>query len=195
MRVMNADIYYSAASREDFPAILELQGKNLFETLTSEQRASGFLTGEFSIDMLQEIINGAAIVKAFTTTELVGYRMAQTLAFASNSPLLSAIIERFPRIAFGGQKLSELEAFISGPACIAEVWRGKGIHEGMFKKMLSLVQNRFDIGVGFVDEANSRSLAAAQRKLGMHLVDRLAFNGKAYSILVFPTKEEKQNPP
>ncbi len=192
---MNTDINYSAASREDFPAILELQGKNLFEALTSEQRAGGFLTGGFSIDMLHEVIKGAAIVKAFTTTELVGYRMAQTLTFASSSALLSAIIERFPSIAFGGQKLSELEVFISGPTCIAEAWRGRGIHEGMFKKMLSLVQNRFDIGVGFVDEANPRSLAAAQRKLGMHLVDRLAFNGKAYSILAFSTKEEKQNQP
>jgi len=189
---MNTDIYYSEASREDFPAILELQGKNLFEALTSEQRASGFLTGEFSIDMLHEVIKGAAIVKAFTATELVGYRMAQTLTFASSSPLLSAIIERFPSIAFGGQKLSELEVFISGPTCIAEAWRGKGVHEGMFKKMLSLVQNRFEIGVCFVDEANPRSLAAAQRKLKMHLVDRLAFNGKAYSILAFSTKEEKK---
>lgn len=186
---MNSDIYYSAASREDIPSILELQSKNLFEALTPEQRAGGFLTGEFSIDMLQEVMKGGVIVKAFTATELVGYRMAQTLAFASHSPLLSAIIERFPRIEFGGQKLSELEVFISGPTCIAEVWRGKGIHEGMFQKIRSLLQSRFAIGVVFIDEANPRSLAAAQRKLGMQLVDHFAFHGKAYSILVFPTKE------
>lgn len=187
---MTTDIYYSAASREDFPAILELQGKNLFENLTSEQQASGFLSGEYSIDMLQEISEGVAIVKAFTSTELVGYRMAQTLSFASRFPLLSAIIERFPSITFGGHKLSETCVFISGPTCIAEAWRGKGIHEGMFRQMLLSVRDRFLVGVSFVDEANARSLAAAQRKLKMRVVDHLAFNGRMYSILAFLTKED-----
>jgi len=185
---VNSDICYSAASREDFPAILELQGKNLFEVLTPEQRLSGFLTGEVSLHMLQDIIDGAAIVKAFTANELVGYRMTQTLTLASKTPLLSAIIERFASIAFEGQTLSDAEVFISGPTCIAESWRGKGIHEEMFEKMLSLVRYRFDIGVAFIDDANPRSLAAAQRKLRMHIVDRLAFDGKEYSILAFSTQ-------
>lgn len=187
---MKSEIYYSAASREDIPAILELQGKNLFDSLTPEQRANGFLSEEFSSEMLQEVIEDVAIVKAFTDEELVGYRMAETLAFNSRFPLLRAIIDRFPRIEFGGQMLSEAEVFISGPTCIAGAWRGKGIHEGMFKEMLSLVRDRFDVGVIFIADSNPRSLAAAQNKLGMRVVDHLTFNGKDYSVLAFSTKEE-----
>lgn len=187
---MKTDIYYGAASREDIPSILELQGRNLFETITPAQRARGFLTGGFSSEMLQEVIEDVAIVKAFTDRELVGYRMAQTLAFNSRFPLLSAIIDRFPSIEFGGRKLSETKVFITGPTCISEEWRGRGIHERMFDKMRSLVRDRFDVGVAFVDEANPRSLAAAQRKLGMRVVDHLTFNGKDYAILAFSTKEE-----
>lgn len=187
---MQSEINFGSASREDFPAILELQGKNLFDNLTPDQRTNGFLTVEFSGKMLEEVIKDLAIVKAFTSTELVGYRMAQTLEFNARFPLLSAIIARFPNITFEGQKLSEAEVFISGPTCIAEGWRGQGIHEGMFKKMLSIIQNRFDVGVTFVAKNNPRSLAAAQNKLRMSVVDDLTFGGKEYSVLAFSTKIE-----
>lgn len=187
---MKSDIYYSAASREDFPAILELQGQNLFDNLTAEQRAHGFLSEEFSMEMRQEVIEDIVIVKAFTADGLVGFRMAQTLAFTARFPLLSAITARFPLIEFQGKILSEAEVFITGPTCIAEAWRGKGIHQGMFKEMLSLVRDRFDFGVVFVAEINTRSLAAAQNKLGMCVVDHVTFHDKNYSVLAFPTKEE-----
>jgi hypothetical protein len=58
--------------------------------------------------------------------------------------------------------------------------------------MLSLVRDRFDFGVIFVAESNPRSLAAAQNKLRMRVVDRLTFHGENYSVLAFSTKEEAQ---
>lgn len=138
--------------------------------------------------MLEEAIKDIAIVKAFTKEELIGYRMAQTLEFNARFPLLSAIIDRFPHIDFEGKKLSEVEAFISGPTCIAEDWRGKGVHEGIFKAMLSLVRDRFDVGVTFVAKTNPRSLAAAQKKLNMCEVGQLTFNERDYFILAFSTR-------
>jgi len=183
-----SDICYGAASREDLPAIWELQRRNLFDNLTPEQREHGFLSQEFSLEMLHEIIEDLAIVKAFTPEELVGFRMAQTIGFNLRFPLLRAIVGRFPNIAFDGKKLSEAEVFITGPTCIAEAWRGKGVHEGMFQEMISLVRDRFEVGVIFVAESNPRSLAAAQNKLGMHIVDQLSFDGKNYSVLAFSTR-------
>jgi len=185
-----SDIHYSAATWEDLPAIMELQGKNLFANLTPQQRERGFLSQEFSREMLQEVMEDVAIVKAFTSEELVGFRMAQTLAFNLRFPLWRAIIDRFPHIEFEGKKLSEAEVFITGPTCIAEAWRGKGVHEGMFKTMRSLARDRFDFGVIFISENNPRSLAAAQNRLGMQVVDHLTFDGKDYSVLAFSTKGE-----
>jgi len=190
---MNFEIRYSAASQEDFPAILALQSRNFVGNLTPHQRSHGFLSKEFTREMLQEVIEDLAIVKAFTVRELVGYRMAQTLSFNLRFPLLRAIIDRFPHIEFSGKKLSEAEVFITGPTCIAEAWRGKGIHEGMFQAMLSLVRGRFDFGVVFVAENNPHSLAAAQNKLGMRVVDHLNFDGKDYSVLAFSTKAGGQS--
>ena len=184
---MSIEIKYAQATAADFPAILDLQSKNLFENLSPQQRSDGFLTVAFSEEMLAQVIADIAIVKAFTTEKLIGYRMAQTLEFNARFPLLAAIIKRFPTIDFESKKLSEYATFISGPVCIAQEYRGQGVHQGMFKQLLQIVRPQFEVGVTFIAASNPRSLAAAQNKLGMRIVDRIQFNAKDYAILAFST--------
>lgn len=183
-------IYYGQATKEDFPDILELQSENLISNLTPEERMNGFLTVEFTTQMLDEVIKEIPIVKAYTDNKLVGYRMAQTIEFNLRFPLLRFIIDRFPNIEFTGQKLSEYKTFISGPVCIDRDYRGKGVHEGMFSQMILLVKDQFDIGVTFIAKDNPRSLKAAIEKLKLTPVDNIHFNEKNYTILAFPTNKQ-----
>ena len=185
--MLRTEIKCEEATSADFPAIIELQNKNLFENLSPTERADGFLSVAFSQQMLAEVVADIAIVKAVSDKQLVGYRMAQSLEFNARFPLLAAIIARFPAIEFEGRKLSDWKTFISGPVCIAREWRGHGIHRAMFDRMLEIVRPRFEVGVTFISENNPRSLAAGQSKLGMRIVDRVHFNNKDFAILAFPT--------
>jgi GNAT superfamily N-acetyltransferase len=140
--------------------------------------------------MLEEVNKDIPIVKACTPQELIGYTMAQTVQFNRKIPLTSAIIDRFPFMKFEGRNLFDAAVFIGGPMCIAKEWRGQGVSERMFKKMLSAVRNRFDIGVTVIANCNLRSLAVAQNKLGMQVVNHLSFKGMDYSVLAFLTKDK-----
>ena len=190
---MHPAIKYAQANVEDFPAILDLQSKNLFDNLAPQARADGFLSVAFTREMLAEVIEDIAIVKAYTAEGLIGYHMAQTLEFNARFPLLAAIIARFGQIEFKEKKLSQYSTFISGPLCIAHEYRGQGVHLGMSNLLLEIVRPRFEVGVTFISENNPRSLAAAQNKLGMQIVDRIEFNAKNFKILAFSTRSNSLN--
>lgn len=181
-------VKYSFASPKDFDAILKLQGKHLFAALDEVQRRDGFLTVEFTREMLQEVINDLIIVTAYVDNRLIGYHMAQTIAFNLRFALLRKIIDRFSEISFLGRALSESKVFIWGPVCIASDWRGKGIHEVLFRMVCEYVTPRYEVGVTFISEDNPRSLAASQSKLGMQIVDKILFNERRYCVLAFATK-------
>lgn len=179
------EIFYGKASKEDFPLILDLQKRNLIQNLTNDQRLNGFLSIEFTNEMLEQVIQDIPIIKAFTKDKIIGYRMAQSLEFNLRFPLVSKIIERFPITFFQTKPISDYRAFISGPTCIDESFRGLGIYEGLFKEMMKAVKTRFEIGVTFISESNKRSLAAATKKLGMEVIDKITFNENSYIVLSF----------
>ncbi len=186
--ILDDTIQYSLATAEDFPQILDLQHENLFQNLDPENRASGFLTVEFTNQLLTEVVEDIGIAKASTEEELVGYFMAQTLEFNSRFPLLSKIISRFPKICYQDRSLSDLKTFIAGPMCVAKEWRKHGITKNMFHHLLNLTHKRFQVGVTFVSTANSRSLHVSENILGMTPVDELAFEGKDFRVFAFSTR-------
>ena len=176
---------FGIADERDFPSILDLQQLNLFENLSPEDRASGFLSVQFDEPTLHEVINDIGIIKAYTEHELAGYFMAQSLEFNARFPLVAAIIERFPSIAFKNKSIAERESFIAGPICVAKKWRGKNVPRGMFEALLPVVKENFEVGVTFASVLNTRSLAVLEHKLGMSVVDHIDFNGKRFSIMAF----------
>lgn len=180
-------IEYSFATAEDFPAILSLQQANLLQNLSPENRDDGFLSVEFTLEMLAEVEEDFGIVKASCGGELVGYFMAQSLSFNQRFRLLSEIISRFSSIAYQGRKLSEARSFISGPMCVAKNWRKRGITKAMFKLLMERASEKFEIGVTFVSKLNLRSMHVSQDVLGMQAVDELEFDGKSYVIFAYKT--------
>jgi len=155
--------HYALATQEDFAAILGLQNLNLLANLLPDARADGFLSVEFTEELLAEIVHDVAIVKATIGDELVGYRMAQTIDFNLRFPLLAAIIAEFPRLRFEGRPLSDFRTVISGPTCVARNWRGRGVYEGMFVTLCQVLKIRFEIGVTFIADTNLRSLGPVEK--------------------------------
>lgn len=177
---------FSLATPEDFPSILALQEQNLRWKLPPEKLKDGFLSIEFTAAMLAEVIEDLAIVTAKVGQTLAGYRMAQSIEFNRRFPLVSQIIDLFPQLKFHKRPLSSWRTFISGPYCVAEEFRGRGILEGLFDAMCNVTRQRYEVGVTFISSANPRSLKAAQSKLHYTPLTQIKFNENEYVVLAFP---------
>lgn len=163
-----------SAKERDYDRIIELQEKNLLTNLSTKK--DGFLTVEFSIEMLAEI----DIVVAEVEGVLAGYFMAQSLDFNKRFPLLNEIISRFSSTSFKGKSIECLNPFIVGPMCVSEEFRGRGLPKLMFDY---LVSSQTGLAVTFASIENHRSLYVLEKRLGMSLVDRINFNENDYAVL------------
>lgn len=176
---------FKKAEASDLPKILSLQDKYILKNLPPEDQQDGFLSIEYSLSDLERLNNELGIVVAVEDDCLYGYMIAQTIDSAINSPLVKAMVQRFPNIFFQGKMLSELKVFLYGPVCIDKEWRGRGILEGLFAVMIQTLRGQFDVGVAFVSESNPRSMRSHVTKLGMQVVDSFDFGGKKYRTLAF----------
>jgi hypothetical protein len=186
-------VMFRKAAPSDFPRILALQKDNLIQNLSSQDQRDGFLSIEYSHDQLERFNNELGIFIAIDNDSLSGYLIAQSMDFAPQSPLIDAMVRRFPGVQYQPIPLSGYRTFIYGPVCINRQSRGQGVLEGLFNAMLQALKEQYDVGVAFVSELNSRSLHAHQDKLGMEIVDEFEFNGQKYWTLVFEVKSKVQN--
>jgi hypothetical protein len=78
----------------------------------------GFLTIEFTSEQLHKINSELGICVAIQGEKVVGYLMAESIAFAVGSPLIAHLLNRLKEIVFDDVPLSTRRLFVYGPVCI-----------------------------------------------------------------------------
>jgi hypothetical protein len=169
----------------DYPGILALQEANLFDNLSSEARADGFLSARFSRAQFQQMNADVAVMVAADGHRIAGYLCASSVAFNRQFPLLAAMIQRFDDVSFRGRLLAAQSTFIYGPVCIDRADRGRGVLRSLFGALRREVAGSFEAGVCFVAAGNARSLAAHEQGLQMQRVAEFVFQQRSYCILAF----------
>jgi len=176
---------FARAAGSNYAGILALQEANLFDNLSAEARADGYLSARFSAAQFERMNADVAVVAATHGDRVAGYLCASSVAFNRQFPLLAAMLRCCDGVTFRGRSLAELNTFVYGPVCVARADRGSGVLRGMFHALLQEVAGRFDAGACFVAAGNARSLAAHQRGLGMQRVAEFEFQQRSYHILAF----------
>jgi hypothetical protein len=183
---------YARADESNYAGILALQEANLFDNLSAEARADGYLSARFSRAQFERMNADVAVVAATQGDRVAGYLCASSVDFNRQFPLLAAMIRCYDDVTFRGRSLAEQNTFVYGPVCVARTDRGSGVLRGMFDELRREVAGRFDAGACFVAAGNARSLAAHQQGLGMLRVAEFEFQQRGYHILAFdvPSSDE-----
>ncbi|HYL18443.1 MAG TPA: hypothetical protein VEV20_07165 [Burkholderiales bacterium] len=176
---------FARATGSNYPGILALQEANLFDNLSAEARADGYLSARFSQAQFEHMNADVAVVAATHGDRVAGYLCASSVDFNRQFPLLAAMIGCYDDVIFRGRSLAKQSTFVYGPVCIARTDRGGGVLRGMFDELLREVAGRFDAGACFVAAGNARSLAAHRQGLGMQRVAEFEFQQRGYHILAF----------
>jgi hypothetical protein len=175
------------AGRHDIAGILALQGRNLFESLSTAEKESGFVTTPFTSSQLEELLAGRGLFVAEDKGAVLGYTMASGWDYFSQWPIFPFMISRLSGFSFQGIRISDRSSFQYGPICIDAGLRGSDAFPRLFDEMRKELSSRFPVGITFINKVNERSYRAHTAKLGMIVIDEFEFSGRQYYGLAFDT--------
>lgn len=181
---------FRRATREDIPAILDVQDANFIGNLEDAERREGFLSVKFTREQFEEMAGQVGIIVAVVGGRLAGYLCASSCEFNRPFPLLAAMMQQFDVIDYRGRSLAASRVFIYGPVCIDRPYRGQGLLRGLYDMLQREAAGRYDIGVAFVAGDNPHSLRVHLDGLGMAHVGEFAFSEKRYHILAFAVRSD-----
>ena len=120
---------------------------------------------------------------------MLAYVMAASWEFWSKRPMFQHMIKELPKLEYLGQRLSVDNSYQYGPICIDKSVRGTAVLKEIFNFSLKHMAKRYPILVTFVNQINSRSYEAHNRKLGLEVIQEFEFNGNRYWEFVYDTSK------
>ncbi len=178
---------YRAAIVEDIEKVLALHRNYHIDTVSDEDRADGFVTTQFTAELLRDLIERErGLFVALDGERVIAYVMAASWEYCSRWPLFQYMIERLGEVEFLGEELTVGNSYQYGPICIDREYRGTGVLEKIFDLARREMNRRYPILVTFINKKNPRS-ARAHEKLGLSVAEEFEFNGNSYYELVYDT--------
>ena len=156
----------SIATVDDVPEILALQ-------LVNQVTRGGSLSIEFPAQWFETVIKDMPIVIARRDGRLVGYLVSSPPVSTQHLPLPQA-----KRRAYSGSR----GAYNSGPVCIAQTERGRGLIAKLFETQRSLLAGRE--GIAFIRRDNAASRAVHAR-YGFREVAEFGHAGVDYLVVSY----------
>lgn len=178
-------LQFRPAVAGDYSVLERIAEANSFDKVSAAQRPQGFLTGHFTAARFAEIAQSLALIVADDGGTPGGFMCATQTQDARSRPIIAALLAACATIEFQDKLFGRWRTFIYGPVCVAEAYRGRGVLKGLFAALKPEVTHRFEVGVGFVDQANPGSLRAHVQGLGMKVAGQFNFNGRGYHIIAF----------
>jgi L-amino acid N-acyltransferase YncA len=163
---MTAVTEIALAARDDIPAILDLQERNL-------PSRGGTLSVPISREWFEAAISDMPIVVARRDGRLVGYVVSSPLAANAHSPILRAMLQAYP---------GSPHSYCYGPICVEESERGRGLAGAMFEALQLRLPGRE--GILFIRRDN-RASVIAHRKMGMREVAEFTQADVEYVVLSY----------
>lgn len=152
----------SLAAAEDLDGVAALLQANA-------PSSGGALTGEFPRDKVEKMMfNGMPVVVARKEGRVVGILFSST----KENPVPSV---RAMLTAWSGN----VDAYVYGPACIADTERGQGLLAKLYAALQKHCVDRE--AVLFIQQSNTASIRAHER-LGMRAVAEYVFDGENYYV-------------
>lgn len=146
--------------------------------LSPEERAKrGFVQGRMDESTLAKFEAGPGVFLAHEDGVLAGFAMtSDTSTFRGGPPKETVDAAR--------AELGDRRMFMYGPAAVDSRLQGRGVLTSLLTAVSRTLQNRFELGIAFVEDANRKSLAV-HRHYGMTEVPGFEFDGRDYHVFAF----------
>ena len=164
MGIANYEI--AVAKRDDVPAILDLQERNL-------RKNGGALSVALSQAWFEAAVADMPVIVARSDGRVVGYVVSTPLTVQPDDPIVQAMLRTYP---------GSPDAYVYGPICVAESERGRGLAGAMFEALRARLRGRE--GFTFIRRDNPVSMTV-HTKMGLRQVAEFAHGDVVYAVVAY----------
>lgn len=178
---------YGVAVRDsDFSQITAIEKMNLEENITPEEcRSQGFVTVHHDLLLLRAMSRSAPQVVARIGDKIVGYALNLSSDQKDRIPMLQPMFDRIEKAHFKGRALHGASYMIMVGVCVAKPYRGRGISQGLYRYMRSLLTSKVDYIITEIALRNKGS-EHAHHKLGFETLESYSdSSGEKWDLVIW----------
>ncbi len=165
--------------------ILRLQAANLRRNLSDDEAArEGFVTAEYTLEVLAAMHAVAPSIVATDAGEVVGYALVSERTLGMTHPLLRSLFEATDAMTRNGTPMRDVRYAVCGQLCVAKSHRGLGLVDRMYGAFRTTYMDRWDALVTDVVTDNPRSLRAHAR-VGFEVLTTIPYGGADWHIVLW----------
>jgi hypothetical protein len=169
----------------DMDSLLQLQRSNLVQHISSQTaKTQGFLTFEYSHDVLERMMMDMSQPVITSGETLVGYALATSVAAGEEIPLMRPLVKMTRELTLNGRPISQLRHYFMGQICIREGWRGNGLFDALYAAHKTLFSRDYDCIVTEIAVNNLRSQAAHAR-VGFQKIHTHTDDGTEWDVVAW----------
>lgn len=149
---------------EELKQIVELSRKNHRLYIDAgEKEKEGFVSWEYSFDLLKKMQDQQPHVIVKDGERLVGYALVALKEAGAFHTDLVAMFSYLETVKYNGKFLSEYKYYVMGQVCVDKDYRGKGVFNMLYQQHKKLFKDRFDFVATEISQNNTRSVRAHEK--------------------------------
>jgi ribosomal protein S18 acetylase RimI-like enzyme len=153
-----------AKTESDLRQILSLQELNLKQNISAQEKATeGFLTMQFSMEMLRQLHDLAPSVVVRDGNNIIAYAIVLLKEGRKAYPDLENMFLHLETISWLGKPLYDYKYYVMGQICVDKNYRGQQVFSMLYNKHRELYKERFDFIVTEISTSNHRSIRAHEK--------------------------------
>jgi ribosomal protein S18 acetylase RimI-like enzyme len=174
-----------AASEADLIGIQVLQKANLKKIISElEATNEGFVTAEYSLELLKAMHKYRASVIAKDGDRVVGYALVTTKDIYGQHDLIDDLLNVLDKINFASKPLKETQYVLVGQLCVGKGYRGIGLVQKMYNYFKESYATEYEYLITDVADNNPRSLKA-HIKSGFQIIHSINYDGVRWDIVLW----------
>ena len=170
-------------------AIAALQHANLRKNISAEEAAGqGFLTAEYSLELLHKMHEVEPAVIATEGKEIAGYALVATKAIRHDHPLLADLFDAIDRLYFNDTALVNANYVVVGQLCVGKAFRGQGLVKKIYNHFRDSLAGRYVYCITDVATTNLRSLKA-HKQAGFQVINHTEYAGVGWEVVLWDWRD------
>ncbi len=162
-----------------------LQNANLRKLIGEEEAMKeGFVTSEYSIELLKKMHEEHPSIIAKEEDEVVGYIIVTNKAVLGEHEEIDHLFDTVDQIEYDGQLLKNSPYILVGQICVGKSHRGRGLVQTMYNFYKENFSNQYRYLVTDISQANLRSMKA-HKKTGFETIGVIEQVGTGWDIVLW----------
>jgi RimJ/RimL family protein N-acetyltransferase len=172
-------------TEQELNDLKRLQNANLRKLIGEEEAMKeGFVTSEYSIELLKKMHEEHPSIIAKEDDEVVGYIIVTNKAVLGEHEEIDHLFDTVDAMEYNGQLLINATYILVGQLCVGKSHRGQGLVQAMYNYYKENFSQQYQYLVTDISQANPRSIKA-HKKSGFETIGVIEQVGTGWDIVLW----------